>query len=64
MSDPEQLTGEADIAFRAGKLAEARELYEAALSLVPDWVAVHNNLAMVLRNWVIGEALNVIFVAP
>mgnify|MGYP006081934887 CR=1 FL=1 len=49
MSDSEQLKGEADIAFRAGKLAEAREFYQAALSLRPDWVAVHNNLAMVLR---------------
>jgi hypothetical protein len=39
MSDPEQLKGEADTAFRAGKLAEARELYEAALSLRPDRMA-------------------------
>ena len=53
MSDPEQLKGESDIAFRAGKLAEARELYEAALSLRPDWVAAHNNLAMVL--WQLGD---------
>lgn len=49
MSDPERLKSEADNAFRAGQLVEARALYEEALSHRPDWVAVHNNLAMLLR---------------
>jgi len=49
MTDPDQLKSDADTAFRAGRLADARALYEEALRARPDWVAVHNNLAMALR---------------
>ena len=49
MTDHDQLKSDADTAFRAGRLADARALYEEALRARPDWVAVHNNLAMALR---------------
>jgi len=49
MTDPDQIKSQADDAFRAGRLDDARLLYEQALSARSDWAAVHNNLAMVLR---------------
>lgn len=49
MSDADQIKAEADNAFRAGDLAKAQDLYLAALDAKPGWAAVHNNLAMVLR---------------
>lgn len=49
MTDPDQIKSQADDAFRAGRLDDARALYEQALTGRSGWAAVHNNLAMVLR---------------
>ncbi len=49
MSNPEQIKQQADDAARTGQFEVARDLYIAALSDRPDWVAVHNNLAMMQR---------------
>lgn len=49
MNDADQIKAEADNAFRAGDLTKARDLYLSALDAKPRWAAVHNNLAMVLR---------------
>ncbi len=49
MTDPDHLKSQADDAFRAGRLDDARDLYAQALAGRPGWAAAHNNLAMVLR---------------
>lgn len=49
MSDPEHLKVDADVAFKAGQLDVAVDLYRAALNARPAWAAAHNNLAMALR---------------
>jgi protein O-GlcNAc transferase len=49
MRDPDEIKAEADAAARSGQFDNARDLYLAALAQRPDWVAAHNNLAMVMR---------------
>jgi tetratricopeptide (TPR) repeat protein len=49
MNDPEQTKEDADTAFRAGQLDDARRLYKEAIATRPGWTAAHNNLAMLLR---------------
>ncbi len=50
MNDPDRMKQQADQAARSGQFETARDLYIAALSERTDWVAVHNNLAMVQRH--------------